>query len=359
MKNFLTLNEGGSDNFGDQMISSSLGAILEGNCHNVDKYDFTRCYKLNRKIERVDTNKASKKSVIIKILGKNKALSRVKWIVKNTLTIVNVCKKKYDIAFIGGGQLILSNPIFPVAFFFWVFFLYINKTKIYVIGVGSGESFSVFEIFLYKVSLKKCNKVLLRDLKSIKNVRNKFNIRAQFIPDIAYSYSNFPVFAGRGRSKIGRSLVIGIVDYRIYKRYCNEMTLSSLTELEYFLLWKERVLKISDKFQQLNILASSKEDVKASTSLYNLLIDSDLNIEIKLLGYCDDLEIYVNILSSADSVMSARMHTLIMAQTMGCEVIPWIISKKIESYKEEYLHLNIENIRSKVTLEMCKIINSL
>ena len=106
-------------------------------------------------------------------------IRQLRWLQIN----IAVSKNRYDIAFIGGGQLILSNTIFPIAMFTWVLVLRAFGTKVIILGVGSGEKFNLMDKLLYKISFKFCN-----DYESITQLKKTFKINASFIPDIAFCY---------------------------------------------------------------------------------------------------------------------------------------------------------------------------
>jgi exopolysaccharide biosynthesis predicted pyruvyltransferase EpsI len=62
------------------------------------------------------------------------------------------------------------------------------------------------------------------------------------------------------------------------------------------------------------------------------------NIKVTFIDYVMNLEAYLKRLSDSKIILSARMHSLILAQVKQCEVVPWVVSEKILSYKNEYLH---------------------
>ena len=59
----LNINEGGSDNLGDQAISESLTSILHDNEFNSDTYNFTKIEVVNKTKENGISNKIFSKSL--------------------------------------------------------------------------------------------------------------------------------------------------------------------------------------------------------------------------------------------------------------------------------------------------------
>lgn len=357
MKYILNINEGASDNLGDQAISESLTSILFSNKLESDTYNFTQVKIVNnidKKEEDVSSNKIAKKSFLRVFLSKFKLIQQLRWFQLNIKKIITVSRNHYNIAFIGGGQLILSNTIFPIAMFTWVLILKVFGTKIIIIGVGSGENFNFMDKLLYKISFMFCSDIFLRDHESIIKLKKTFGIKADFIPDIAFCYEQFDI---KKKNKLEKKLMIGIIDYSIFVQYAKEVGNKLVDEDKYIKLWANDILLKGIDFNEIILASTTTEDTIFSKKLYQYLKQLKLDIKVTIVEEVLTLKEYLKILKEMDTVMSARMHTLILAQLHGCFIIPWKISKKIEVYEKEYLNCDINNIKIQVEEKLLNILD--
>jgi len=147
-KNILVINEGNSDNLGDQAIKKSLEYIIKDclnqnyNFEDLSRYKKTNNFyfggKNNLKKSKPNSSKLYKTLVTF--------LLRFIWITRNFYRI-NKAVKSNDYAIIGGGQLLLANNIFPFEVFIWTIFLKIYNIKYSFFSVGTEGKFSKLDIF--------------------------------------------------------------------------------------------------------------------------------------------------------------------------------------------------------------------
>ena len=140
IKSLLIINEGFSDNIGDQAIKESMEFLVKNelNC----KYffeDLTRRKKINSKF---NNSNYSKKTYNNKQPNLFKTwVYRFLWLTKNFYRLKNASRKN-DYAVIGGGQLLLANNIFPFEIFIWTLFLNFYKVRYSFFSVGTQGNFS-------------------------------------------------------------------------------------------------------------------------------------------------------------------------------------------------------------------------
>ena len=185
----LIINEGYSDNLGDQAINDSLQYLLKSNSiENIEFQDFTK--NIDAPIEISTGSNTSNKSPLMIQFFKKIIPSKIRWLIKNINRIIKASKDNYDLVIIGGGQLILSNATFSIAMFSWVFFLRLFGNKnIILFAVGSGTKFSFIDTLLYRKTLKKISKIYARDEKSKEILKNTFNIDSEFVYDVAFIHN--------------------------------------------------------------------------------------------------------------------------------------------------------------------------
>lgn len=363
----LTINRCNSDNLGDQAIGRSLKKLLELEGYKVTSFDLVSVDLLQHSLrEKPSQTKKRVYKRLIGVLKRSSFFSHVllltrslQWFFRNFRKIRNIATKNFDIAFIGGGQLILSGGLFPIALFTWVLFLKNSKTEIFLLGVGAGKTYNWYEKILYKKALSFCQEIYLRDNDSIETIKETFGFQPMFIPDLAFCYSLCT--SKKDIRYINRdSLIVGIVDYKVYLRYRKEMDFKWLSENDYILLWKKQVIELINKVQPKNLILTSttKADLYYSSMLYRTLLEERLTCKIEFVSELLSLEEYYNLLRRGKTIISGRMHALILAQTLGVEVIPWPISRKIVSYEREYngtdVRVTQKTIQSTIHSILCR-----
>ena len=187
LKSILIINEGNSDNIGDQAINESLKFLVVNELNLKYNFEDLSRHKKNNYL-RVDLNSFDKD---VKILKKPNFLKtwiyRLLWIKKNLGRILNACKNN-DYSIIGGGQLLLANNIFPFEVFIWTFFLKIYKIKYSFFSVGTQGNFSKMDLFFLNYSLKNADKIFLRDTLSVNLIKTHFNTESELVYDVAFIY---------------------------------------------------------------------------------------------------------------------------------------------------------------------------
>lgn len=350
-KKILCINEGGSNNLGDQAISISLENMVKNYDCDVDSYNFTNINLINNSEININTSDnilydIEKKVSPIKVfLARFSFIRLLRWIQLHVTKIFLIGKKKYDVAFIGGGQLVLSNTIFPISMLCWALILKYYKTKLIVIGVGTGENYSFIDKFCYKVALNLVDEIYVRDIESINKMKNIFRQKSYFIPDIAFCYDTLNC---KQKDLNNRSILIGITEYPVYQHYAKEVSDISLSEDKYIENWHNLIIEISDKFDEFYFVSTTPEDIMYSEKLFSKLRKNNFSKKLIFIDKLLNLDNYVSLIKNVDTVLSARMHSLILAQVFGCTIKPWIVSNKLKSFEKEYLNKNVNDLQKRV-----------
>lgn len=345
MPKILLINECHSDNIGDQAIAFAMKEMLEENGHSVITADFTctppssEGFRRRRTIQK--TIRDITPSFIKKIFFAIRAIKKI-----NSIT-----KEDFDIAVIGGGQLILGSCNFPIAMILWAAAIKTRKKKLHVLCVGAGEQYSFWERSLYKISLKMADTVLLRDKKSIATSAAEFDVSTGLCPDIVYHLH-------KERHNVKRSLtLICPTDYSVYERYRKEMCAPLYTREEYIDMWEEIIINQISSGNTVLLSATTKEDLEISRAIKSDLEKRGLHIDIttELPSFTQFLEIA----SQCSSVISGRMHALILAHIAGATPIPYKISKKLVSFSEEYLTKSPGEIKHAIATNLKPTLNGM
>lgn len=351
----LLINRGWSDNLGDQAIKYTLEELLKSYNYEVDFSDFTQ-YKKNQDLNYKNKSKeisCREKKMFRKVISciiPVSTLRRISWIVKN-YKIFKACFKEYDLVVIGGGQLLNSNYVFPLAMFLWVnLFELFNDSKIIIFGVGAVRNYNRFDKFLYSNALKKVDKIYMRDYESIKILSEVFNQNASYVPDVAFCINKL-----KSEEIVNKrnEVLIGLTDYNRYKKYYNDKGRD-----EYYLEWEKIILHYVDKKYNVKFFYTTVGDLTEAINMQKTILNKyKTYIDIIEVNNLDEL---INAISHAAVVVSPRMHALIIAYVYGCDVIPFIMSDKIKVFKEQYLDdksISLDELQNQVLTQLMNAIN--
>jgi polysaccharide pyruvyl transferase WcaK-like protein len=320
----LLINEGLSDNFGDQIIKESMLHLIHKLGFQSKFQDLTRNkteylhqYNIDAIVdvgpEKVDFFKAHK-AVIWKLL----------WVVKNCKRVASTALYKYDAAVIGGGQLLLSNGIFPLALLVWVSLLRIrNSNKIVLFSVGMQGEYGKVQKMVLSYVFRHTHRIYVRDEVSQDILMNLFKTPSTLTIDSAFIY---------GQVHVPKQLVkqythlLGIVDYRVYLQYVNN---TPLRQHEYYETWIASLGSDAD-IRSIALIYATPED-RAECLLFLAYVKENHHVDIELLENKTNRQFLHN-LQLGETVVSGRMHSLILALVLRKNIIAYPISEKIRSF---------------------------
>ncbi|MDA9999098.1 polysaccharide pyruvyl transferase family protein [bacterium] len=355
----LLINEGLSDNFGDQVIKESMSYLINRNGCEIEFQDLTRHKALyhNRYCDidididvDVDVDGdglAVEAAWVLRLKG---FLWKLLWIAKNTKRIVRAAFNQYDAVVIGGGQLLLSNGIFPLALFVWVSLLKVrNKKNIALFSVGLQGSYGKFERIIFSYVLDNVSCIYVRDDLSKETLQRVFNKHSIVTYDSAFVYNN--VYQVKKTASKYLHL-IGVVDYRVYCLYANSRPLS---RHDYFKTWVALIGEGVD-FSKTALIYATVEDRSECLNFKNFLKDY-YDVDIDVLENVNHYQFLDN-LALGDTVVSGRMHSLILALVSHKRILPYVISEKIEFFLETLeRESDLERIQTMVYSDFEKMIS--
>ncbi|MGN7503739.1 MAG: polysaccharide pyruvyl transferase family protein [Alphaproteobacteria bacterium] len=321
------VSESNSDNIGDVLIERSLKQFLtqELNIKTVLSLPFANAVK-EKSISINSPRKTNRRQRYEKI-KKNTVYRLLSWLYNNIKLLRREEFKCANLVIIGGGQLILSNNTFPYALFVWCLGSKLCGKKVMILSVGAGESFTNGETFLIKTALKLADYISFRDMSSIHKAQQLFGISAKHIPDLAYTSK----IINCQRSESNKTCVICITDYAVYCRYRAETNGPELSHSEYLGTWAAIYENaIEDGYSVKFAWTTHKDKLETENLLSALKLPSIGKSELTL-------NQFIEIIESSTKMVSGRMHALIIGHLANVEVIPYIISKKIYDFNEEYL----------------------
>jgi polysaccharide pyruvyl transferase WcaK-like protein len=325
----LLINRGNTDNLGDKAINFAMKSFLEKAGLEVDFRDLIGEKEIKIDYLKEADFRLNKNSNSDGKAFKSISLKRISWFFKRA-GMFSVCfeKYKYDVVFIGGGQLINSNVYFPIAIFFWItLFKVFAKTKIIVFGIGSESDFNWFDRWLYKSALQKADKIYVRDNESQKILSNTFKVSSEYTPDVVFGIKQFT--KSYGSVKINKAL-IGPTSLKRLKKHNNKIV--AQWDVDF---WEGIILNYLKRNFVTELFYTTIEDlVECKKIQESIKLKYNLNVHIAKINSLEDL---ILVISSSQVIVSQRMHALILGQLYGCMLEPILISDKLISFKKQYL----------------------
>jgi polysaccharide pyruvyl transferase WcaK-like protein len=340
MNKVLIINEGYSNNLGDQAILDACSKFYEDKGYTTDFLYLSKPHL--KALPQYDY-----KNTLSKKVQKNNLKFRIKaflsifyWYLINRKSIIEKLKSNnYAIISIGGGQLInTSGTSMPNNFaiaLYWITYLikkYANTSKVYFVAVGAATKFNSIEKFLYTRSLRKANRIWVRDEFSKKIIKETFDLDTILTHDIAF-------YVSRGfRVEVSQEniVLVGIANYEeVVVRY-----IEGKEKTTYFEDIWTNIVGLKKEGYVVKLLYTTVLDVNTLNDFNNFL--TQRNEERLPLCNIETLGDLKSELSRASIVYSGRMHALILGLKYGCKVRPYLLSQKLASFNERYVLQNLE-----------------
>lgn len=352
MKRILTINEYWSDNLGDVAIGETVKKYCLLNGYSVDCVDYTKQSKYE--IGEITYKEVNNKKIIQKIKNKVKEIfpitKTIIWFKNNWRIFWNIRSENYDKVIIGGGQLLLSNGYFPIALLVWFFIVKkFMKAEIYLVGVGTGDKIEYQDKIIFKLILPKFDGIYIRDRESVNKLSSiSKKIKMELIPDIVYSYNQlFP----HGTLIKENIFLVGIMDFKTINKIIQTKYSS---EEEYMDHWFDLINKYSKNFT-VKLCYNTYSD-KKQTYVFKKYCKEKYGVDFEILK-TDKLDELTSALSVSNAIMSARMHAMILGLNFECEVIPFVFSDKLRSFKSEIEdNFNIRKLQQEINNKMDNIL---
>ena len=350
-KSLLVLNEGYSDNLGDQAINESIHYLLNKNGITDIKFqDYTK--NLDGVIDiSISPDVTSKDSSILFKLVRMLPV-KLRWLIRNLGRVIKVSRVKHDKVIIGGGQLVLSNDTFSIAMFSWVLFLRLfGNKRIYICGVGVGTEFSYLDRLLFKFSLKNITKIYLRDKKSQLTLMNIFRVESELIYDVAFIHNKLDC---KTINDVESKSLLGVITYDVYRKYVSG---TPLNKDAFFDTWITLLSESNVLLKNVKLFYTTKEDRVASIE-FKQFVEKKYHIELPLIE-TSRLELLISEIKSSNIVISARMHALILGFTYDRKVVVYPISSKLIQFKKMIeSDIALSDMQAVIESQFSNILNS-
>lgn len=330
-KKILVLNQGITENYGDIAINDTIITFLKNQGFQVDYFPFW--------LEELIFGKEYVKipNLIMKIICHLQPILdlRMKRVIKNHIEI-----SKYNAIIIGGGELLCGHRGFNTALYIWTKIAKKNNVPIYVLGVSGNKKMHRNLLKRNKKSLQRCTEIWVRDTYTYKICKNLYNVNCKHKPDVVFAYKTICRSAEKvKKSYIRNSLICVPISYEILK---NKMNFKSQEEYFFYLCGLiDKKLKPND---EIIITSTVGTDNRFSNDFYEWLKQHLKNNSVTFKKYTN-IDDYINLVNNAHTIISARMHALILGLIYGCDIVVIPFKEKLEIFEKEYSSkINLENI---------------
>lgn len=340
-KNILIISRCITDNLGDQAISKAMLSLAEemtsATVYAVDltteEHSNSQMYWFKHRLYKLFSRMGG---------------GDVAWRMENQGLFKILENVTFDLVLIGGGELVQSNSIFPLALDTWTQKIR-NKqpnSAIYLFGVGVTSKFSQKDREHIKNMLKRVSGVVVRDAASKENLQRLYGFKSTVIPDVVYSMQMQA--DDNNKVEVRKGVLYGLTNWERIEKY----GIYAESHEAYY----QKTLAMISECGEGQLFYTTKNDYKECLRFQNYSRSKNVIVEI---AEYSDIESLFKLLRGKEKVFSPRMHGCIIADLCGCMTEPILISPKMESYKSTYKKpLDFEAMRTRITDEMERIFKS-
>lgn len=375
--------------------------ITQGHTSNIGDYAIARCEEEFFKSQGFEVVRAPYEIQIsekLRLTGKlailtNKIFSKCYFLndiwhkkrIKSLLANADCNPEDFSCAIIGGGELVGSHKGFNSSFYNWCKVLSDKRIPIAVHGVSGDINMNARLLERYKVSLRKCFRVSVRDRKTVANFKKAYDFVPFYSPDAVFAFPKLSAFADRSEGKSGNlsdingtcgtdsadgtagneSRAKNVLCIPVPYAQDMEKTLGTRNEQAYFDYLINAACKNStdgnsnrsQPFEiRLNITSTVAGDMDfvqrfadyAQNTAKNKARNNAQNIPkltAKVIPFAQFDE-FLTLLESSDLIISARMHACILALLKNRKICAVPFREKLKTFKEEHTDSqNTENLR--------------
>ena len=356
MKKVLLINQGkSSENLGDKAIAEIFQKVLEEKECLVDLAGFSQTKGIS--MTNIEISSRNSLTAILRTKLKKVIPSFFVWLLKYRANIKkefnDVSKKNtYDLVVIGGGQLIKTKSVFVYALLSW--YQVIRKhldCPIVIAGVGADIKYTKLETIIYKYILGKVDGIYVRDFRSLNILKDQFKVEAKYFPDIVL-YDSKSEIVNKSIDTKNKFLV----SIFAYNSYINNVD-RKISKQDYYRSWLDLInVNMEDNLDVIlgyTTITDKKETLDFAKYLKK---HADFNFDIV---DNDELIHYIETLKETKKLISGRMHGMLLGLNYNCEVIPYIVSPKIETFKREWVDsdINTEITKNDISESVNEILN--
>lgn len=318
MTRILLINQGHTNNIGDQAIDAVLDGFLAAQGHTVvhAPYETRVEDRFSLPFDHTDITPR----IIMRIPPVMNHLNHKR--IKDVISDIG----PLDAAVIGGGELLANHRGFNSALVIWCRELHARRIPILLTGV-SGNYAGGINARYYKEALNLCSYVSVRDHSTEQILANKYGVHCEYAPDVVFSYTK--VFPGLVDLQQNRTQEL-CVPVEFDKSQFTSMHLAN--EREYIAYLAQRLMDHVDD-PHVTVTSTIMDDVRYPQYIAKELQRYGLNTQART---GEDLDGFIALLPTTSRVLSARMHACILGLLFGCEIAPIPFREKLVVFGKEY-----------------------
>lgn len=325
----LIINQGHTQNIGDVAINEAISSVIS------ESFDIqTRSVPFS-----IGPNVVGGLSIgrVLAKLSNHSSLVYEALVGRAIKSILD--SERYDAAIIGGGELLHGfHKPFASAFYLWTKELCRRGIPVCALGVSGDMPNSRWMKRRYRKALRRCLNVGVRDLQTLQYVRQEYGIEPSYrAPDVVFSYGLSHALPKRERPARDLKSTIMFIPANLQNKYIRFLGIG--TQEQYLSYLSEALYHEVEVREAKRVLFASTdpEDYAIIETLFPRCSSrlEELTAEAEVLPY-GDLDTFLSELSSADVVLSCRMHACILGLVCGCKftVIPF--KEKLQVFAAEY-----------------------
>ena len=322
-KQVLIANQSHTNNYGDIAIGKSIAenfasrgfkVIQKPYCDEPSTYGRLWNLKIFRKL--------ISKPLVIKDYFNRKRIQSI------------LDKQNYKAVIIGGGELASSHREFNSCFYVWAEETRKRNIPLYVLGVSGDSEMNQKMLARYQEAMKYCRKIMVRDNTTKKIMQNYYNRNPKVFPDVVFA---------RKVSKTKKkkdNLLITLINPspKVY----HGLHVSS--KQEYFDYYFNLLNK--EPCNNIIVAPSVKNDEGISLEFFNYLkTKKKLSKTIQYVGY-STLNNFESLLDGTKTIISARMHVMILGLLYGCNIKPIPFKTKLITFEKEYSNITPAELKT-------------
>jgi len=340
-KRILVLNQGDTPNYGDQAIHRTIECYFTNQDYEVISFPFWK-----------ETD----------VFGKHyyhypKIVRWLLWHVQFLLDFFNrqVIRKKinenfYDAIIIGGGELLSSHYGFNSSMYFWTKFASKKNIPIILLGVSGNIDMPKRKLKRYRKALALCSKIYVRDHYTGKICRENYDVNSIVRPDVVFGFQKICSISNSVAKKRDTLLVVPIAFYDGIKK-----GLHVSNEEEYLQYLVGQIESHLLNHSKIVITCTENGDELFARKLTQALQSKNYDVIVDYHPF-SNLENYLNLLSNTKTIISGRMHAMILGKLFSCDVVSIKFKKKLEVFEQEYgIKKDLSGVAEEVFQTFCEI----
>jgi polysaccharide pyruvyl transferase WcaK-like protein len=313
-KTILIINEGVSQNIGDQAIQMALDDLLK------DKYKIAHAFLSSHNTGKAQAEQRNQNKIIKSYPLTPKMRSHIRWILFGDMgkakSYFEDQIKSSDAIIIGGGQLIKNNISLFCERLNLISEICTKHNKPYgTLGVGVDEYLGIVSRARAKKFLRNSNFVCVRDHRSRERLQAILSddVCVEYSPDLAFSLprrkAHFP-----DRNGIG----LNILPFDLFKRSCPRYR--RMSHHDYIRFWARAACIAAEDFAKVTLFTTGSSSDISDTKVVCESAQKMRGVSMDV-AHPQTLSDLGNIFDSLSHAIVSRMHAGIIGYTRGTSTI--------------------------------------